>query len=231
MKMCILLLYFVKEEEKMFSQKYVQTDAEVRGILAKATYPNPENVKEILEKSKSERISLEEIAGLLEVGKYEEIEEQFDLIKNFVFTEFRKEENTLRHIAPVYLSSYCVDTCGYCNYSSKRKDVQRTRLTLSDLEEELIDVLSVGNRVIEFTLATDPIFTHKKLAEYISKTKELLKNEKGSGVLLCSNNFSKEDYELLKQMGLWGIVQWDETLDKKMYEKWHKNSPRKSNFQ
>ena len=214
----------------MFSQKYVQTDAGIREILAKATSPNSKDVKEILEKSKSGRISIEEIAELLEVGKHEEIEEQFDLIRNFVLAEFRKEENTLRHISPVYLSSYCVDTCGYCNYSAKKKNIQRTRLDLSVLEEELCEVLSVGNRVIEFTLATDPALPSKELAKYISKTKEMLGNEKGSGILLCSDYFSREDYEVLREIGLWGMVQWDETLDRDKYQRWHGNSPRKSNF-
>jgi len=215
----------------MFSQKYVQTDAEVRGTLANVTSPNSKDVKEILEKSKSGGISLEEIAKLLEVGKHEKTEEQSDLIRNFVFSEFRQKENTLRNIAPVYLSSYCVDTCGYCNYSAKRKDVERTRLTLSNLEEELIDVLSIGNRVIEFTLATDPELPPKELAKYISKTKELLDDEKGSGVLLCSDHFLREDYESLKEAGLWGMIQWDETLDRKEYQRWHKNSSKKSNFE
>jgi len=210
----------------MFSQKYAQTDAEIREILVNITSPNSEEVKEILGKSKSGKISLEETAKLLASGK-----EQFDLVRNFVFTEFRKEDNVLRHIAPVYLSSYCVDTCGYCNYSAKRKDVDRTRLDLSDLEEELNAVLSVGNRVIEFTLATDPTLPPKELAKYISKAKESLGDEKGSGVLLCSDHFSREDYKLLREAGLWGMVQWDETLDKNKYQGWHKNSPRKSNFE
>ena len=100
----------------MFSQKYDLIDTEIRGILANVITPNSEEVRDILEKSKSDRISSEEIAELLEIGKHG-TEEQFNLIRNFVYSEFRKEENTLRHIAPVYLSSYCVDTCGYCNYS------------------------------------------------------------------------------------------------------------------
>ena len=89
----------------------------------------------------------------------------------------------------------------------------------------------MGSRVIEFTLATDPEFTPKKLAEYIAKAKDLLANEKGSGILLCSDYFSKKDYEFLQQAGLWGMVQWDETLDREKYEKWHKGSLRKSHFE
>ncbi len=210
----------------MFSQKYSQIDGEIRNILTKVTSPNSEEVKEILEKSKFERISLEEVAVLLKIGK-----SGFDLIKNFVDSEFRENKNTLRHIAPVYLSSHCIDNCGYCNYSAERRNVERTRLALSDLEEELSEILSSGNRVIEFTLATDPTLPPKELAEYISKTKKLLRSEKGSGILLCSDYFSKEEYELLKNAGLWGMIQWDETLDRKKYQRWHRNSTRKSNFE
>lgn len=215
----------------MFSHNYNKLNTEIKNILIDTSIPTTKEIKEILEKNRSEKLSLEELAKLLEIGKHKKTEKQFNLIRNFIYSEFRKENNTLKHIAPIYLSSYCIDICSYCNYSAKRKNIERTRLSLLDLKEELTDVLKAGNRVVEFTLATDPIFTPKKLAEYISKTKELLNNEKGSGVLLCSDHFSKEDYELLKQIGLWGIIQWDETLDKEKYEFWHKNSPRKSNFQ
>mgnify|MGYP001612072618 CR=1 FL=1 len=211
----------------MFTHNYNQLDGEIRGIINKIKVPSIQEVKDILEKSKTDRISLNEIARLLEV----EEQEQRDLIRNFVLSEFRKEKNISRHIAPIYLSSYCLDLCKYCNFSFKNMDIERTRLELSDLEEEINEVLSAGNRVIEFTLATDIGMPPKELSKYISKTKELLNNEEGSGVLLCSTYFSEEEYLLLKNSGLWGMVQWDETLDRKIYDKWHGNSPKKSKFE
>jgi len=213
----------------MFSKKYAEIDIEIKRILANAITPSPKKVEEILKKSKSRKISLEEIAELLKTNE-QETEKQFNLIKNFVYSEFRKEKNILKSIAPIYLSSHCIDTCRYCNYSAKRKDVKRTRLNLLDLEEELNEVISIGNKVIEFTLATDSTFTPKKLVEYIAKTKTKLHGEKGSGILLCSDYFSELDYQLLKDAGLWGMIQWDETLNKNKYQRWHTCSPRKSNF-
>ena len=215
----------------MFSQNYDKIDNKIREILRSTTLPDILETKDILEKSKYKRASLKELASLLEVGKQQETDEQFALIRNHIYSEFRKKTNTLRYIAPVYLSSYCVNTCGYCNYSAIRTDVQRTRLSLPDLDEELQEVLAIGNRVIEFTLATDPLFTPQKLSEYITKTRELLNQEKGSGILLCSGYLSKGDYEFLKEAGLWAMVQWDETLDKDRYKKWHGNSIRKSGFE
>ncbi len=212
----------------MFSQNYEEINNRVRAILKNVELPSPEEVKIIL--SQSKEISLDDLARLLEIGKNPETEEQFKLVRNYVNSKFRREVNTLRHISPIYLSSHCIDSCGYCNYSATRKDVQRTRLSISDLEKEVITVINEGNNVIEFTLATDPSFTSEKLVKYIAKTKELLRGKSGSGILLCSDYFSIDDYEKLKKAGLWGMVQWDETLDKDMYEQWHDKSKRKSNF-
>ncbi len=211
----------------MFSENYVSLDKQVRKILVNVETTSEEKVKEILEKSKNERLELPEIAELLEAGESKTV----DRLRDFTLSNFRKREgNKLRNISPVYLSSYCVDTCGYCQFSAKRKDTQRTRLSLSQLEEEVSAVIAEGNYVIEFTLATDTEFTPQKLVEYIAKTKELLEDRDGSGILLCSDYLTREAYRELKSAGLWGLVQWDETLDMVQYLKWHGQSPRKRHF-
>lgn len=159
-------------------------------------------------------------------------DKNFDLLRDFTIKNFRKKEgNELRNISPIYLSSHCIDTCGYCQFSAKRKDTPRTRLSLSQLEEEVNTIIEEGNNVIELTLSTDPYFTSQKLTEYVEKTKELLKNKKGSGVLLCSDYLLQEAYKELRSAGLWGMIQWDETLDRSKYMKWHKQSPRKKYFE
>lgn len=192
--------------------------------------PMLEQVKKILETAESRSLSLEEIAQLLEIGKHKNVKAQFNLLREFVISQYREKNSILRHIAPIYLSSCCIDTCKYCNYSAVRKDVKRARLSLKDLKSELDYVLAHKNRVVEFTLATDPSFTAKKLARYVSLAKKMLRTTKGHAILLCSDYFSKEEYETLKKAGLRGMVQWDETLDRKSFETWHKNSPRKFDF-
>lgn len=214
----------------MFSDYHFALNGEIQEILANVAVPSVWEVRNILEQSKISALSLLELARLLEIGTHAETEKQFSLIRAFVYANFRTAKNELRHIAPIYLSSYCAERCKYCNYSSERKDVERARLTTEDLGKELDAVLAAGNNVIEFTLATDASFTPEKLSEFIYKTKCRLGKTKGSGILLCSDYFSEEQYLLLKKAGLWGMVQWDETLDKEMYEKWHKGSPRKFAF-
>ncbi len=212
----------------MFSAKYTSLDNQVRGFLGSVKTPSEERVKDVLEKSKTERLELSEVSELLKA----ENNKAFEILRNFTIDNFRKPKgNELRNISPIYLSSYCVDTCGYCQFSAKRKDTQRTRLSLSQLEEEVSAVIGEGNHVIEFTLATDPEFTPKKLVEYIARTRELFGNREGSGILLCSDYLTKEAYRELKSAGLWGMVQWDETLDRTHYMKWHGQSPIKRHFE
>jgi 2-iminoacetate synthase len=215
----------------MFSERYFSLDKQVKDILEKVEAPSKERVGDILEKSRREALELSEIAELLEVGN-DGKDETFGIINEFTVRNFRKPEgNQLKNISPVYLSSYCVDTCGYCQFSANRSDTQRTRLSLGQLEEEVGAVIDEGNHVIEFTLATDPEFTFHKLAEYISKTRELLSDREGSGILLCSDYFTQEAYRELKSAGLWGMVQWDETLDRDQHMRWHGKSLRKKHFE
>jgi 2-iminoacetate synthase len=217
-----------RKETKMFSEFYPSADKEVRSILKNVKSPSEEKVKDILEKSKTESLDLPEIAELLETRG----DQSFEMMRDFTLENFRGPEgNELRNISPIYLSSHCIDKCGYCQFSASRTDTQRTRLSLNQLEREVLSVIDEGNNVIEFTLATDPDFTPGKLAEYVNKTKKILGDRKGSGVLLCSDYLTEEDYKNLKEAGLWGIIQWDETLDRSKYEKWHGQSPRKKNFE
>lgn len=211
----------------MFSTRYASLDLQIREILACVKTPSEERVGVILEKSGSKKLKLSEIAELLEID-----DKSFGILRDFTKSNFRNSKgNELRNISPIYLSSHCVDTCGYCQFSAKRKDTQRTRLSKGQLEEEVTTVISEGNQVIEFTLATDPTFTLEKLIESIVKTKELLKNRNGSGILLCSDHLTRASYKELKSAGLWGMVQWDETLDRVQYMKWHGQSPRKKHFE
>ena len=214
-----------------FSLVFNECRTEVERIVGSAKAPAPGEVRDLLEKSASEPLGLSELAALLEIGNAPGAGEQFQAMRAFTYHRFRKPAgNRLRYVAPIYISSYCCDTCGYCNFSANRK-LERKRLSLGGLEEELAAVLAAGPRVIELVLGTDPEFTGPVLAQYVEKTAELLRNEPGSGVLLCSNYLPEDTYLALKEAGLWGMVQWDETLEPDVYRRWHDASPMKRHFE
>ncbi|MFN7991012.1 MAG: hypothetical protein U0R44_02525 [Candidatus Micrarchaeia archaeon] len=213
----------------MFSRIYPSVNQQVRKTVDSVSLPSARRVADILKKSLSETLSLAETAELLEIGRHEEASEQSGILRGHMMGSFLDKGGPVRIISPSYLSSHCVDTCGYCSFSAKRKETERTRLGLEQLDQEVGYIMSGGNRVIEFTLATDPEFTPGVLSDYVRKTARILEGP-GSGVLLCSDHLTLEGYKELRSAGLSGMVQWDETLDEVRFRQWHNGSPRKGLF-
>jgi len=214
-----------------FSSVYAQRDAEVRTALARVKVPSEGRVEELMAQARRERLGIAELAELLEIGADAGAVGQFERLRAFALGAWRKPQgNRVRYVAPIYVSSFCVDTCGYCNFSASRKGTARKRLSIAELGEEVATVMAAGARVIELVYATDPEFTTDLLVSYAAKTVEALGGEKGSGVLLCTEYLSREAYDALKDAGVAGVVQWDETLDREAYDRWHAASPRKRDF-
>lgn len=160
-----------------------------------------------------------------------ESDAQFEMLREFVRGRWRAPSgNHVRYVAPIYVSSYCVDACPYCNYSALRKDTVRHRLSQGELEQEIHSVMARGARVVELVYATDPEYDMRMLVRDVSLAVEAVREYDGGGVLLCTEYLSGQTYEALADAGLYGIVQWDETLDEKAYTRWHSSSPRKADF-
>ncbi len=216
---------------RAFSTVYKERDEEVRHILGGVQTPSVERVQELLAMSLETSLGLPELAEVLQLGFDQAASEQFETLRAFALANWRKPSgNRLRYVAPIYVSSYCVDTCSYCNFSALREATARKRLNVEELRFEIDAVMSSGARVIELVYATDPEFTTELLAEYVAATAEALGGEEGSGVLLCTEYLTREAYNSLKEAGLNGIIQWDETLDRAAYAHWHDSSPHKRAF-
>src|SRR3989344_4515536 len=150
-----------------FGGKYPALNVRIKKIIGQSESLSHRQAKKLLNESKSRELDLSEVADLLNSGQ------ELDSIRKFTKRNFSgaKQANQLRHIFPIYLSSHCVDKCGYCNFSAVRKDTIRQRLSLQQVQREINAVLSLGGRVIEFTLATDPYFTAETLCEYVTLDK------------------------------------------------------------
>jgi 2-iminoacetate synthase len=216
----------------IFSQLYPREAAEVGKIVAAAHCPSTKRLRELLEKSLAPPLEIFELAELLEIGRHDEAEEQFHAMRDFALLQWRNAtSNTVRYVAPIYVSSFCTDACPYCNFSVARRETVRKRLSVGELEMEIKEAHRRGARVIELVYATDLEFETDRLAQYVARTAEILGHEPGSGVLLCTEYLSRDAYDALRGAGLWGIVQWDETLDRQAYGRWHLASPRKREFE
>ena len=203
----------------------------MRAALNGIGCPTPRRVEEILAQSESGELRLPELAELIEVGATKDADEQFEMLRAHTRRRWRATEgNRVRYVAPIYVSSYCVDACPYCNFSALRKDTVRYRLSQGELEREIQSVLTRDARVVELVYATDPEYDTRLLVRDVSCVVEAVRDLDGGGVLLCTEYLSSQAYEALADAGLRGIVQWDETLDEHAYARWHSASPRKADF-
>jgi 2-iminoacetate synthase len=220
----------------LFSSVYSERNAEVRNILSSVHCPTPQRLAEILAHSESSKSSLgapslSEVAELFEIGVTPGTDQQFEMLRAHTRKQWRAPSgNTLRYVAPIYVSSFCVDSCPYCNFSANRKDTVRHRLSLDELDREIDLVLARDARVIELVYATDPEYNTAALIRDVSRAVKAVENLEGGGVLLCTEYLPSETYQALADAGLRGTVLWDETLDEQAYNRWHSSSPRKSNF-
>ncbi len=203
----------------------------MRRILGSVECPSPERVRDLAERSAATPLTLAELAELLEIGRRPDATRQFQELRAFVFGRWRKPAgNAVRYVAPIYVSSFCVDACPYCNFSAARATALRRRLSHEELAAEIETVMGRGARVIELVYATDPELTTDHLARHVDLTLRALAGRPGSAVLLCTEYLPSEAYHALREAGLSGIVQWDETLDPEAYVRWHSASPRKREF-
>ncbi|MGA7412910.1 MAG: radical SAM protein [Bryobacteraceae bacterium] len=210
---------------------YGEKDSEVRRILDRVRCPSPRRLEELLSQCRVQTPGLADIAELLEIGADPTATEQFELLRSFVREQWSSPEGSrVRYVAPIYVSSFCIDSCPYCNFSASRKETARHRLTLDELDAEIDAVIGRDARVIELVYATDPECDQATLAKHVARAVAAIEGRPGSGVLLCTEYLSDRAYDALREAGLIGIVQWDETLDEDAYRRWHAASPRKRDF-
>ena len=96
--------------------------------------PDPARVRDILAKSLAiQTLEPAETALLLHVtdpGLRREMEETALKIKRFVY------DNRIVTFAPMYISSYCVNRCRYCGFSSENDLLKRRCLTMDEIKAE-----------------------------------------------------------------------------------------------
>jgi 2-iminoacetate synthase len=214
-----------------FSSVYGEKNSEIQRTLDGVRCPSPRRVNELLSQCREELPGLAEVAELLEIGAHPDATEQFEMLRSFVRDHWIKPElNRVRYVAPIYVSSFCIDACPYCNFSALRRETARHRLTPDELDAEIDAVIGRDARVIELVYATDPECDQATLVRHVARAVSALAGQPGSGVLLCTEYLSDRDYQELRDAGLAGIIQWDETLDENAYRRLHAASPRKRDF-
>ena len=110
-------------------------DEEIHRRLADARNPEPQQVRDILAKSRSmETLLPEETAALLQVEDPELLEE---MRRTGLEIKLKAYDNRIVTFAPLYMSNHCINSCTYCGFRTENEQMHRLRLSQEDIRKEV----------------------------------------------------------------------------------------------
>lgn len=203
-------------------------DARIRELLEQGEKQarDPARVAAILEKGAGAHgLSLEEAAVLLSVtdpGLTEKFYETARRVKERIYGR------RIVLFAPLYLSDYCVNNCGYCGYRRENRDFDRRRLSMAEVEAETRALLSMGHKRLALEAGEDP--AHAPL-DYILECIKTVYGVQSQGLSIRRANVNiaattVEEYERLKAAGIGTYVLFQETYHQPTYKKYHPSGPK-----
>lgn len=206
---------FISDEEVLSTLEYAEKNKN-----------NAELIDSIIEKAKLRKgLSHREAAVLLDCELEEKNEEIYALAE-----QIKKDfyGNRIVMFAPLYLSNYCVNGCVYCPYHFKNKHITRKKMTQEEIRREVIALQDMGHKRLALEAGEDPV---NNPIEYILECINTIygikhKNGEIRRVNVNIAATTVENYKKLRDAGIGTYILFQETYNKKSYEKLHPTGPK-----
>ncbi len=201
--------------------KEVIDEEKIFNILEKTKNPSSGIILKILSTALEKRgLSLEEIGFLLNIENPKLIEKMF-MVSGKIKKEIYGER--LVFFAPLYLSSFCVNDCGYCGFH-RRNPAPRKKLTLDEVKEQVRILVNMGHKRLLLEFGEHPIMNPIEYVVDVIKT--IYNTKSGRGEIRRVNvNIAATtvvNYRKLKEAGIGTYQLFQETYHRETYEKLHK---------
>ncbi len=161
----------------------------------------------------------EEFAVLLSPEAQGYLEAMAQKAHNLTLKNFGR---TIQLYTPLYLSSYCQNQCVYCGFNAGNR-LPRRKLTLEEVEKEAQAISSTGlNHILILTgdsRAASPV-------SYIRDCVRILKKY-FSSISAEVYALSESEYGELVSEGVDGLTLYQETYDRRVYDRVHLSGPKK----
>jgi len=144
-----------------------------------------------------------------------------------------RHASRLYSVVPLYVTSYCMESCHYCSFRANNPEMKNARHRLSDselLREAAYLMDEKGFRVIELVYAEDPETRVDAMVRQVSLVRRLLDQRGGGMVGLNAESLETGDYRRLAAAGVTFAVLWQETYDRDRYAELHPTRAKKSWF-
>jgi 2-iminoacetate synthase len=129
----------------------------------------------------------------------------------------------IRFFAPLYLSNECINNCKYCGFS-RDNPILRVTLSLQEVRREAGELARQGFRSILLVAGEHPKFVSNN---YLRDCVAALREEFPS-VSLEVGPMETEEYRPLVEAGAEGLVVYQETYNRQVYEQVHTAGPKRN---
>ncbi len=228
----------IKEDQYkkyMNGEKDFINDDEIWENIEKNKNPDPQKIREIMEKSlEIQTLSPNETAALLNVkdpSLWDEIYTTAAEVKKKVY------DNRIVTFAPLYCSNYCVNNCLYCGFRRDNTEESRRRLTLDEIKSETKALAGrIGHKRLIVVYGEHPLSDANYIADTIKAIYSVkVKTKNGYGdirrVNINAAPMSVEDLAMLKEVGIGTYQVFQETYHHETYKYVHPFGTLKSNYQ
>ena len=136
--------------------------------------------------------------------------------------------NRIVLFAPLYLSNYCVNSCLYCPYHAKNREIPRRKLTQDEIRAEVIALQDMGHKRLAIEAGEDP--KHNPI-EYILESMDTIYSikYKNGAIRRVNVNIAAttvEEYRMLKKAEIGTYILFQETYNKEGYKRLHPTGPK-----
>lgn len=129
---------------------------------------------------------------------------------------------TIQLYAPLYLSNHCVNRCLYCGYNTDT-EFERTRLSIEEALADAKIIAGEGFRHILLVSGEDPRYV--SVDYLVALAAELRKTF--SSISIEIYPMETDQYKALFDAGIDGITLYQETYDRRLYERYHPAGPKR----
>jgi 2-iminoacetate synthase len=136
----------------------------------------------------------------------------------------RRFGRTMTLYAPVYLSSYCVNGCRYCGFSSART-VERRRLSVDEAVREAAVLADQGIR--HLLLVTGEDRRRYDVESVCEVARALRARTAAASVSVEIFPCDRAEYRRLERAGVDGLVLYQETYQRARYAQLHPHGPKR----
>ena len=166
------------------------------------------------------RLALDDFARLISPAGAELLEPLCRRSQALTQQRFGK---VIRLFAPLYLSNECINNCKYCGFS-RDNPILRVTLSVEDVLREARALKDKGFRNLLLVAGEHPKFVSNG---YMAECVRALHEEIPS-ISLEVGPMETAEYESLVQAGADGLVVYQETYDRAIYEDMHTSGPKRN---